>query len=235
MNTSGEKLKAGHRACANRRASEIAAEIIGKLQYGVFQNALNGFLAKHPKYEKYSDGIMQEGRLVIIACAITASCQALGDLEMSGDIVRCMELSETDPHLFRPKKRKGKRAASVPDGMSRIIDYVTVFRYVSVKSRRFNPAGACHSHTSLKSVGFLAVKNMIRGGHAMKDELGSTTYLLHELILPVLASTFEQFSAPSERQQLHLSDANPSSHCVSIKLYSDMIDTPSQSTKGKSA
>jgi hypothetical protein len=146
-----------------------------------------------------------------------------------------MEFSETDPHLFRPKKRKGKRAASVPDEMSRIIDYITVFRYVSVKSRRFNPAGACHSHTSLRSVGFLAVKNMIRGGHAMKDELGSTIHLLHELILPVLAATFEQFSDPLERQQLHPSDANLSPHCVSINLYSDTIDTPSQSTKGKSA
>jgi hypothetical protein len=234
MNTSGEKLRSGRRACVNRRASEIAAEIIDKLQYGFFQNALNGFLAKHPNYEKYSDSIMQEGKLVVIACAITASCQTPGDLEMAKDIVKCMEISETHPHLFRPKKRKGKRSASVPDGMSRIIDYVAVFRYVSVKSRRFNPSGVCHSHTSLKSVGFLAVKNMIRGGHALKDELGSTTHLLHELILPVLTAAFEQFSAPLERQQLHPSDANLSSRCASINLYPDMSDTPSQSTKGKS-
>ncbi len=196
MSSSEERSGPGCLASGRCTVSEIAAEIAEKLQYEDFRNALDRFLSRYPKYEKYKESLLNEGTWAIIACAVAASCHSLGNPRISGDIVGHMELPRIEPERSLPKRGRRKRDDSVPDGVSRITDYISVFRYVLTRSRNIDPDGNHHFPTSLKSVGLLMVKNVLMDEHAMSSDFEDTVHLLDELILPVLTATFIKFTAP---------------------------------------
>ncbi len=196
--TSSTRLTAsGNFTVEDAKASMAALEILSRLEIPEVGRRLDDFLSVHPQYIPYRGRLFRECKFAAAACAIAAYCHSCGELGNSLDIARCVEFGLSREKGSKQAKTRKSARGPIFESASELEDYITVFRYVLMRTKRLAGCGDDCIPTPLRSIAYLMIKKAIKKRPSTNEEFGNTVHLLDELALPLLTAIFEEFSSVS--------------------------------------
>ncbi len=162
----------------------VARQIVSEMKKaGFIENVFSKFMLRHPHYQKIGKDLRRGCELACSACALSAvlfSCR--------GSALAVRELIAA----MRAEMRAVPRSKGNGD-VAEILDYLEPLSYIhghdSLKNR-----SADRMSCSLATIGLMAVTRVVEKHKANSLYKSETGHLLQELMLPLLATAFNQFA-----------------------------------------